>query len=118
MVLKKKPKNKFETRTHRQLTRAKIKFKYESERLPYILARHYVPDFVIETKLGKIYLETKGYLRPEHRAKMVAVKKQHPEKDIRILFYSRKARDIKWAEKHGFRYAIDTIPREWFNELG
>jgi predicted nuclease of restriction endonuclease-like RecB superfamily len=115
--VKKKLKNRFEIKIHRQLKRAKIKFKYESERLPYILARHYCPDFVIDTKLGKIYIETKGYLRPEHKSKMVAVKKQHPEKDIRILFYSRKAKDIKWAEKHGFKYAVDKIPEEWFSGL-
>lgn len=112
-----KLKNKFESRTHKHLKGAKVRFTYETERIPYILSRYYVPDFIIVTDHGKIYIECKGYLRPEHKAKMVAVKRQHPEKDIRILFYAKKSKDIKWAEKHGFVYAIDTIPEEWLNGL-
>lgn len=115
--MKKKTKNKFETRIEQQLKRAKVKFKYESEKIPYILARHYIPDFVIETPLGKIYIECKGYFRPEHKAKMAAVKKLHPEKDIRILFYSYNSKYCKWAQKYGFRYAWGTIPDEWLNGL-
>lgn len=112
-VKKKKTRNKFETKIERQLKRAKVRFEYEPERIPYVLARYYVPDFVLDTPLGRVYIECKGYLRPEHKAKMVAVKKQHPALDIRILFYSRKAKDIRWAEKYGFIYAIDTIPTLW-----
>lgn len=112
-TLLKKLKNKFEARTYQQLKSAKISFKYESERIPYILARHYIPDFVLLTPTGKVYIECKGYLRPEHKAKMCAVKKLHPELDIRILFYSYNKKYIKWAEKNGFRYAIDVIPQEW-----
>lgn len=74
---------------------------------------HYIPDFVVATPNGKVYIETKGYLRPEHKRKMVAVKKLHPTLDIRILFYAKKAKDIKWAEKYGFMWAIETIPKEW-----
>lgn len=113
----KRTKNKFEKRTYEHLKDSRVKFKYESEKIPYLLARHYIPDFVIETKTGKVYIECKGYLRPEHKAKMVAVKKLHPELDIRILFYSRNAKYIRWAEKNGFQYAIDTIPDEWLKGL-
>lgn len=110
---KSKLKNKFEERIDRQLRLAKVKYKYEEEKIPYILARHYIPDFIITTPTGKVYIECKGYLRPEHKAKMVAVKKQHPEKDIRMLFYSFNTKYIRWAERNGFRYAVDTIPDEW-----
>ena len=72
-----------------------------------------MPDFVIRTPTGVVYIEAKGYFRPEAKRKLVAVKKQHPEKDIRIVFYSRNKQYIKWAEKTGFRYAIGTIPTEW-----
>jgi Phage endonuclease I len=65
------------------------------------------------TPLGKIYVECKGYLRPEHKAKMCAVKRQNPKLDIRILFYSANKKQIKWAERNGFRYAIEDIPEEW-----
>lgn len=111
-----KLRNKFETTIYKQLRSAKAKFKYESEKIPYVFAGHYIPDFVIETKSGKIYLETKGYLRPEHKRKMVAVKKLNPQLDIRIVFYREEKKNIRWAEKNGFKYAINTIPKDWLNE--
>lgn len=106
--------NKFEQKIHQQLKKSKVPFKYESEKLPYILSKHYIPDFILTTPLGKVYIECKGYLRPEHKAKLVAVKKQYPSKDIRILFYSPNKSYIKWAIKNGFIYAIGEIPDEWF----
>ena len=112
-----KLRNKFELKTFEQLRRARISFKYETEKIPYILARHYIPDFIITTSLGKIYIECKGYLRPEHKAKMVAVKRQHPEMDLRILFYAFNKKYIKWAEKNGIKFAINTIPKEWLDGL-
>jgi predicted nuclease of restriction endonuclease-like RecB superfamily len=111
----KKTKNRFEDRVFKQLKRAKVSFKYESEKIPYILARHYIPDFVIVAPSGKIYIETKGYLRPEDRSKLIAVKKLHPAMDIRIVFYSENKKYIKWAEKNRFPWSIGTIPKEWLN---
>lgn len=108
-----KLRNKFEIEVEGSLKRAKVKFQYETEKFPYVLSRHYIPDFVISTRTGKVYLECKGYLRPEHKAKMVAVKKQHPEIDLRILFYAYKKEYVRWAEKNGIKYAIKTIPTEW-----
>lgn len=110
-------KNRFEQRIYNLLKRNKVNFKYESEKIPYVFSGHYIPDFVIAGPKGKIYIETKGYLRPEHKRKMVAVKKLHPTLDIRILFYAFKPKDIKWAEKHGLPWAIETIPPEWMEEL-
>jgi predicted nuclease of restriction endonuclease-like RecB superfamily len=110
-------KNKFETTIYKQLRRARVNFDYESERIPYILARHYIPDFVIKTERGKIYIETKGYLRPEDKSKLIAVKKMHPGIDLRIIFYAKNKKSIKWAEKHGFIYAIERIPNEWLNMM-
>lgn len=115
--MKKKLKNKFEKKLDRQLKKAKVKYDYESIRVPYILAGHYIPDWIVHTPTGIIYIEAKGYLRPEHKRKMAAVKKQHPELDIRMIFYSHKEKDIRWAEKIGFRYAIQDIPKEWLEGL-
>lgn len=115
--MKKKLKNKFEKRIYAHLKRAKANFKYETEKIAYVLAGFYYPDFIIKTKSGTLYVEAKGYLRPEHKRKMVAVKRQHPELDIRILWYSSNIRNIKWADKHGFKWAIDKIPEEWLNGL-
>lgn len=113
----KKTRNKFEQRIYAQIKRSKLPFKYETEKIPYVLARHYIPDFIITTPTGKVYVECKGYLRPEHKAKMVAVKRQHPELDIRILFYSKKEAYIRWAERCGFRWAIDKIPADWLKGM-
>jgi hypothetical protein len=114
---KKKTRNRFEAKIERQLKRSRRVFSYESERIPYILARHYVPDFIVTTCTGKVYIECKGYLRPEDKCKMIAVKKYNPRLDIRIVFYSLNKKYIKWAERNGFRYAVGTIPREWLEGM-
>lgn len=62
-------------------------------------------------------MECKGYLRPEDKRKLIAVKKQHPEMDLRLLFYSENKKNIKWAIKNGFKYAIEKIPKEWFHGM-
>lgn len=113
----KKTRNKFEAKIERQLKKAKVPFKYESDKISYIISGHYIPDFVLSTSRGKVYIETKGHFRPEAKRKMVAVKKLHPELDIRILFYSKKLKDIRWAEKHGFIWAIETLPKDWLEGL-
>lgn len=97
------------------MKRAKTAFTYESERIAYVLARHYIPDFIISTPTGVVYIEAKGHLRREDKAKLIAVKKQHPAIDLRIVFYRKdKARET-WAMKNGFRYAFETIPTEWLD---
>lgn len=117
MATTKKPRNKFEARVYEQLKRSKCSFKYESEKIPYVIAGHYIPDFIVSTPTGKVYIEAKGYFRPEHKRKMVAVKKAHPEKDIRILFYGYSKKYEKWAIKNGFKYAFGFIPKEWLDGL-
>lgn len=129
LVKKKKLRNKFEKRIDRQLNKlckelnresealgrkAKVRYDYETEKLPYVIAAHYIPDFIITTASGdKIYIECKGYLRPEDKRKLVAVKKCYPTYDIRILFYRMVLSSIKWAERHNFPYAVDILPGEW-----
>lgn len=76
-----------------------------------------MPDFTIVTPSGRVFIETKGHLRREDKAKLVAVKKQHPEIDLRILFYAPNKTNGKWAERHGFKYAFSTIPKEWLDGL-
>jgi len=114
---KKKPKyrNKFERKISRQLQR--VPFKYESEKVPYVLCCHYIPDFIVSTPLGKLYIECKGYLRNTDKRKLAAVRKQHPELDIRIVFYASTRTSIKWAEKTGIRYAVGMVPKEWLEGL-
>jgi predicted nuclease of restriction endonuclease-like RecB superfamily len=109
-----KVRNKFEKEVDAQLRRSKVPYKYEAEKIPYILNGIYIPDFILRTSLGKVYIECKGYFRPEDKKKLKAVKRQHPEIDLRLLFYSYKPQYIKWCIKHGFKYAVQTIPKEWY----
>jgi predicted nuclease of restriction endonuclease-like RecB superfamily len=118
------PKSGLEKKVHTQLRRARVSFEYEGTSFPYILARRYIPDFTITTKSGKvIYVEVKGYLRPEDRTKLRAVRAMHPDLDLRILFSRNNKLNTKarmtyteWADKHGFPWCIGKIPRKWFNE--
>jgi hypothetical protein len=98
-----------------------IKFKYESTAVPYVLNRNYFPDFEIVDH--GFFIETKGLLDRDSKAKMLAVKKQHPELDIRFVFMSAnkkvpgtKQTHAAWAERNGFRWAEGVAPEEWFNE--
>ena len=107
-------------------------FQYETLKLPYTLEKVYTPDFIIPKKGRKIDLsdpttfivvEAKGVLDPSSRTKMRAVKRDHPELDIRMLFMdaskklSKKAKMNygRWADLNGFEWADGhAIPKEWF----
>jgi len=117
--------SKLEKKISDQLKAAGIEFKYESEKLPYeVPARtaKYLPDFKLA---NGIYVEAKGWLQAKDRQKMILVKEQHPNKDIRIVFEraknpiykGSKTSYAKWAEDHGFQYADKgVIPQSWLNE--
>lgn len=78
----------------------------------------YTPDFRIP---GAIFVESKGRFTGADRAKLDAVRSQHPAIDLRLLFaYDNwitklhKLRYSEWAKKHGFQWAVGkTIPAEW-----
>jgi hypothetical protein len=108
----KKVKNRGEKRLYNQLKRSKVKFDYESEKIPYVFSGHYVCDFPTVSLSGnKLYIEYKGYLRPEDKRKLVAVKKCHPAMDLRIVFKNKSY--IKWCDKHKIPWAIEKVPKEW-----
>lgn len=88
----------------------------------YHTTARYIPDF----ELGNgVYVESKGYFTNRDRAKMLRVKGQNPELDIRMLFQRASNRITKssnsltygeWADKHGFPWEEgDHIPEEWYN---
>lgn len=98
--------------------------KYEPFKIAYTIRKDYVPDFVVCTRSGKtIYIETKGWFKQEDRVKMRAVKESNPDLDIRLLFDKNnkissrgKMKYTEWCDKHGFKWAIKTVPVEWFSE--
>ena len=83
-------------------------YHYEALKLPYILAKNYVADFTNATT--RTVVEAKGYLRDaDERAKLVAVKQQHPDWNIILAFQAPNQRmpgmkmtHAEWARKHGF----------------
>lgn len=97
---------------------------YEAEAIGYTIPEVpaiYTPDFVVTFNDGrKMFIEAKGFLRPDAKKKMHLVKKQHPELDIRFVFYrdQKMSRTSKttysmWAGKLGYPWAIKSIPKEW-----
>lgn len=90
--------------------------------LPYTITAKYTPDFCLP---NGVLVETKGLLTPEDRRKMLAVKAQHPDKDIRLCFMragtklSRRPGAMtyaQWAERHGFLWCEGRIPTTWFTD--
>lgn len=101
-----------------------VDYKYEELVLPYIKPEKkakYTPDWVLP---NGIIVESKGRLLTEDRQKMILIKQQYPDLDIRFVFSNSKTRITKaskttygnWAEKHGFPYADRDIPDEWLKE--
>lgn len=120
------PRNSLEAGMFKELKKKVPKgsrIEYETERLPYTVTHEYVPDFIIKYPNGYVvYIEVKGYLRPQDRVKMIAVKKANPTLDIRFLFAANnklhsgsKSRYGDWCDKHGFEWAVGFVPEDWFN---
>lgn len=98
-----------------------VKYEYESIKLKYTRPQSehtYTPDIVLP---NNVILELKGRLTVQDRQKMLLVKKQHPDLDIRFVFQNSKTKLIKgskttyamWSEKSGFPYCDKQVPDEW-----
>jgi hypothetical protein len=83
----------------------------------------YTPDFRLP---GAIFVESKGYFTARDRTKLAAIRSQHPEIDLRILFAVdnwttklHKQRYSEWASKHGFLWAVGkVVPEAWVTSFG
>lgn len=106
-----------------------VPFTYEKLVLPWVepeTKHRYTPDFVLETRTGKtIIIETKGRWFRADRLKMLAVVKQHPDLDIRMVFQQPNARIAKgskttyavWCQKKlGILWSKGDIPTSWILE--
>ena len=96
-----------------------VSYLYESEKLSYTIKHNYTPDFVLPNYK---YLEAKGYWSPEDRRKILAVKRDNPDIDLRMIFQSpyntiskkSKTTYAKWCEKHDIPWtSYKDIPIEW-----
>ena len=113
----------FELTLARSLSDKGIDYEYESQRFTYVpKPRTYTPDFYL-TKTD-IYVEAKGHLDKGDRMKMLLVKEQHPDLDIRFVFLRAHNKIYKgskttygaWADRHGFEWAEGSIPEEWLKD--
>jgi hypothetical protein len=82
--------------------------------------RKYLPDMELE---NGIIIEVKGRLTLEDRKKMLHVKEQYPELDIRFVFKidnwltkTKKHKYSDWCKKHDYPFAIGGIPKAWAKE--
>ena len=96
-----------------------ITFEYESHKLAYVIQHLYTPDFTLP---NGVILETKGYWEADDRRKILAVKKDNPDIDIRMVFQSpfnkiskkSKTTYAKWCDKHEIPWtSFHNIPIEW-----
>lgn len=113
-------KSGFERTVAANLSSRGLIWKYEPTQIPYIIKSDYNPDFYFP-EFG-FYVETKGKLVYEDRRKHLAVKKQHPELDLRFCFMEAhkkmpgtKSTHAQWAERNGYLWCDKEIPEEWFN---
>jgi len=127
-----------ETQMKDMLDGGKVEYEYESETLPYTIPaseRTYLPDFKFP---NGIYIEVKGKLDIDARRKMILVKAQNPDADIRFLFHRNnllrkrgKMRYADWCKKEGFPFTFiapgKTVEQElnwkeqmmeWYDEQG
>ena len=111
--------SKLEERVAKSLDKRKLKYKYESKKFDYIIERTYTPDFELP---NGILIETKGWHRglPEALRKLRAVKEQHPDIDLRIVWENKNMKITKkmtaedWSKKYGFIYYEKIIPKKWY----
>ena len=107
------------------LVQNNVNFLYEKVKIEWedLAYRTYTPDFIL---YNGIIIETKGRFIASDRRKHLAIKKQHPNLDIRFIFTNSKNKLSKgakssygeWCIKHGFRYYDRVIPEDWTKEKG
>jgi hypothetical protein len=105
-----------------------VEFEFEQEKLlwqPEARWHTYRPDFTFKKKDGTtMYVESKGYLTPADRKKMVDVKRCNPALDIRFVFQRARTPINKgskttygdWATKQGFQWSEMDVPDGWLEE--
>lgn len=120
-----------EAKVAAQLKAAGVSMEYEKRILHFVIPAFdakYKPDFgkkhiIIEAK-GRFGDRFGGGTEVRHR--LVLVKQQHPELDIRLVFQNAnlkiykgsKTTYAKWATDHGFKWSDKgRVPPEWIEEL-
>lgn len=128
-----------ERKVAEQLDAAGVEYTHESKWVPYVVPERtakYLPDMVIEGT--NILIECKGRFggsgpglrfsgdSAKERQKLLLIKEQHPEIDLRIVFQRASTpiypksptTQAKWCDDHGIPWADKgTVPKEWLEEI-
>ena len=107
-----------EERFSKYLDKHAVPYLFEAERFSYVTESKYTPDFFFP---NGVIIECKGFFKPSDRRKMLAVKAQHPDLDIRLVFQrnntlSKQSKTTygAWADKHGFKWCVfPDVPQDW-----
>ena len=111
--------SRLEERLARWLELNDVSFQYETLNLSYTITANYTPDFVLQ---NGVILDAKGYFKTADLRKMLAVKKDNPDLDIRFVFqapFNTLSKESKttyamWAEKNDFKWCSSSdIPLSW-----
>lgn len=96
-----------------------VVYEYEPIRIAYTLQCNYTPDFVLP---NGVHIEAKGLWESADRRKILQVKKDNPDLDLRMVFQSPYNKIYKgskttysmFCEKHNIPWAaFHSIPIEW-----
>lgn len=94
---------------------------YEPIRLVYTPSqRAYIPDVVLPNGIA---IEIKGWFTAADRTKMLLVKTQYPDLDVRMVLASPKQKlnktsktsQAEWCMKHNIPFAQNGVPDEWIS---
>jgi|TARA_R110000803_G_scaffold171145_1_gene234021 hypothetical protein len=98
---------------------------YESMKIEWedLTYRTYTPDFVLP---NGIIIEAKGLFTANDRRKHLAIKKQHPNLDIRFVFENgrrklskgAKSSYVVWCDRYDFDCYDRIVPEAWLKEKG
>ncbi len=111
--------SKLEEKVATLLKELGVSYEYESTQIPYVIQHNYTPDFLLP---NHVYLETKGYWDAADRRKVLAVKRDNPLIDLRMVFQSpyntiskkSKTTYAQWCDRHDIPWtAYHEIPLEW-----
>ena len=107
---------------HAQKHQRTVEYEPANPVVYYTTTARYIVDFRLP---NGVLIESKGYFSARDRRKMLQVRKDHPDLDVRFVFQRANNRLTKspnsmtywqWAEKHGFKWTEGTIPEEWYCE--
>jgi len=100
---------------------------YEKTKIDWVSSdgksHKYTPDFKIAGT--SYFIEAKGIFDWKDREKHLCLKRQHPELEIRFVFYKANSKTkgrnpIKykdWCEAHGFIWSDAKIPNDWLPKI-